>query len=179
MNVSACLLGKLSLHVALVMQNFSSHLFHWNICGCFYICQKRCKFLEIWVSKLIAQFTEPYQHGVVPEIWWKMGVNVGMFHNVGYSSRYLLTSSLTLSFQYLISVSWPSTTTLQQDEGLERLSHWKNSESSISPSGLTHCHLNLNPAGGVPPRPNRMQWTLAAATVFEEQSNSFCRTLLG
>ena len=63
-------------------------------------------------------------------------------------------------------------TTLRQDDGLDTLSLSKNSESSLSTSGLTHCRLNLNFDGGVPPQPNRIEWTFAAVTVFSEQPNT-------
>ena len=92
------------------------------------------------------------------------------FTRLGNSSRYWLTISLTyLSFQYLTGVSWPSVITLLQEEGLDMLTLLKNSDSSINTSGLTHCLVDLNFAGGVPPRPNKIQLTFATAIVFEEQ----------
>ena len=69
-------------------------------------------------------------------------------------------------------------TTLRQDDGLDTLSLLKNSESSLSTSGLTHC-LNLNCDGGVPPRLNRIRWTFAAVTVLDEQPNISCKKRYG
>ena len=69
-------------------------------------------------------------------------------------------------------------TTLRQDDGLDTPSV-KKFESSLSTSGLTHCRLNLNFDGGVPPRPNRIEWTFAAVTVFDEQPNTSCKKQYG
>ena len=81
------------------------------------------------------------------------------FIPLGNSSRYWSTISLTLSFQYLTGVSWTSVITLLQEEGLDMLSLLKNSDSSFNTSGLTDCLVDLDFAGGVPPRPNKIQWT--------------------
>ena len=58
---------------------------------------------------------------------------------------------------------------------LETSSLCKKSVTSSRTQGLTHCLVNLNLSTGTPPRPNKIQRTLAAVTVFDEQLNSFWR----
>ena len=156
-----CLICKLSFHVALVLQNFGCHFFHWNGCGCFHLSKEGGKFLNIGVSKLVAQVAEPCQHGVVPEIRWKMGVNVGSFHTVRIFKQVLVDKFLDtvlpvpdwcfLAISNHTSTRWRSWNTVSLEE-LRQFHQYLRTDTL--PSKLKLCRR-----GSTSPKQNAMNFS--------------------
>ena len=150
-----------------------------NSCCPLYSARERHKLLKTGMTKFITQVAQPCRHLAVMTVRWKVVVNVSAFYTTGIFKQVLVNKFLdaVLPVQLCLTcVSYTSIITLLQEKGPNTLSQLKNSDSSISMSGLTHCLLNLNFAGGLPPRPSKIQWTLAAAVVFDEQLNKCCNT---